>query len=150
MSVTPSLKAQIALTLGSGIYCVSIADAGGLTDTTNFGIRILVVTGTPTTVDTAATETFASNLTVGGVVTRAFTASKSGTVTVTLNSSAGQTIGFGLGLWDGVTCGPTIFGPASDGTQLALPSDPGTYCVKLADLGALKATIPFTVTITHP
>jgi hypothetical protein len=150
MSVTPSLKAQIAQTLGAGIYCASITDAGGLASTTNFSIRILVVTGTPTPASTAGTETFASNLAVGGVVTRAFTASQAGSVTATLNSAAGQTIGFGIGLWDGVNCGPTIFGPASDGVQLSLPSDPGTYCVKLSDLGTLKSTIAFTVTITHP
>lgn len=150
MPATPALKSQISLTLGSGTYCVNINDSSGLADTTNFAIRILVVTGTPTTTSTAGTETFATNLTVGGIVTRAFTMSQGGTVTATLTSASGQTIGFGVGLWDGVSCGPTTFGPASDGAQLSVPADAGTYCVKLADIGNLTSTIGFSVTIAHP
>jgi hypothetical protein len=150
LSAVPALKSQISLTLGAGIYCVNIADAGSLADTTNFAIRILVTTGTVAATGSAGVDTFATNLTVGGVVTRAFTASESGTLGVTLTSAAGQTIGFGVGLWDGIQCGPTTFGPATDGAAISLPVDAGVYCVKLSDLGTLKATIPFTVTINHP
>jgi hypothetical protein len=99
------------------------------------------------------TETFATQLAVGGSSSRTFTAAKSGTATVTL-TSLGSTlkVGLGIGIPDAVG-GACLFTKSIEtaaGGQLAASVDPGVYCVRVYDLGTLTSTINFTVTIVRP
>lgn len=112
-------------------------------------------TTTTTTTTSPVTETFSSQLAVGGASTRSFNAAKSGTATVTLTSIGGSTslkVGFALGILDQAGTG-CLFSKSSEtaaGGQLSAAVDAGTYCVRVYDLGTLAATTNFTVTIVRP
>ncbi len=114
-------------------------------------------TTTPTSPTTSpVTETFSSQLFVGGSASRSFTAAKAGTATVTLVSNSGPStakLGFGIGVPDVLGSG-CLFTRSSDtavtGTSFSLPVDAGTYCVRVYDVGALTANVTFTITIVRP
>lgn len=117
------------------------------------------VAPTPTTtapvVTSPVTETFATQLAVGGSSSRTFTAAKAGTATVTLTSvgsSSTLKVGFGVGIPDsaGSACFFTKSAETAAGAQLSVSVDPGVYCVRVYDIGALTSTINFTVTIVRP
>lgn len=106
----------------------------------------------PTT--SPVTETFSTQLIVGGSASRSFNAAKAGTATVTLGSLGTATkLGFGIGVPDsfGSAC---LFTRSSDtavaGTSFALPVDAGTYCVRVFDVGGMTTGITFSVTIVRP
>lgn len=115
-------------------------------------------TTTTTTTVSPVTETFSSQLAVGGYAFRSITAVKAGAITVTLTSlsSVGSTttlkVGMGLGIPDstGTGCLFTRTTETAAGGALTANVDAGAYCVRLWDLGTLKATTPFTVTIIRP
>ena len=110
---------------------------------------------TPTTPTTSpVTETFSSQLVVGGSSSRSFTAAKAGTATVTLaNAGAATKVGFGIGVPDVLGSG-CLFTRSSEtavaGTSFSLPVDAGTYCVRVYDIGALTSSVVFTITIVRP
>ncbi|TAK12867.1 MAG: hypothetical protein EPO35_10915 [Acidobacteria bacterium] len=113
-------------------------------------------TTSPTTPTTSpVTESFSTQLFVGGSASRSFTAVKAGTATVTLVSAGTATtkVGFGLGVPDVLGSG-CVFTRSSEaataGTSFTLPVDAGTYCVRVYDVGALTSTITFSVTIIRP
>jgi hypothetical protein len=101
------------------------------------------------------TESFSSQLFVGGTSSRSFTAAQAGTATVTLVSAGAATtkVGFGIGVPDFVGSG-CLFTRSNDaataGTSFSLPVDAGTYCVRIFDTGALTSTITFSITIVRP
>ena len=113
-------------------------------------------TTTPTTPTTSpVTETFASQLVVGGSSSRSFTAVKAGTATVTLVSAGPPStvkVGFGIGVPDvlGSGCLFTRSAETAAGTSFSLPVDAGTYCVRVYDIGQLTSSITFSITIVRP
>ena len=101
------------------------------------------------------TETFSSQLAVGGYSSRSFNAAKAGTATVTLTgagSSSTLKIGLALGIPDaaGTGCLSTRTTETAAGGQLSATVDPGAYCVRVWDPGTLTSMINFTVTIVRP
>jgi hypothetical protein len=120
----------------------------------------------PTTTDTTTTaaaaptftEEFSAVVPVTGSVFYSFTVTTYGTVNVSLTSVSGQyvpstvTIGLGLGKPEAETCNTTtsVSTPAGAGPQLSAVYDPGTYCVKVSDVGNLFSAANFAVTIAYP
>ena len=112
---------------------------------------------TPTSPTTSpVTETFSSQLFIGGSASRSFTAVKSGTATITLVTAGPPSnvkVGFGIGVPDVLGSG-CLFTRSSDaaaaGTSFTLPVDAGTYCVRIHDAGAMTANITFSITIVRP
>ncbi|MBW8868680.1 MAG: hypothetical protein JF610_15375 [Acidobacteria bacterium] len=113
-------------------------------------------TTTPTSPATSpVTETFSSQLFVGGTSSRSFTAAKAGTATVTLTSAGASTtkVGFGIGVPDILGSG-CLFTRSSEtataGTSFSLPVDAGVYCVRVYVVGTLTSNITFSITIVRP
>lgn len=110
-------------------------------------------TTTPPTTTATITQTFTGNLNINGAATLPFT-TQAGTVTATLTAlgDPAVTVGLALGTWSGTSC---VIAIASD-TSLVGATVTGTsaatsnVCVRIYDVGFLTATIPFTITITHP
>lgn len=113
-------------------------------------------TTSPTTPTSPTTSTFSSQLTVKGAVSRLFSATAAGTVSVTLTSAgaAGTIVGLGLGVpSSGIarcTLTTAIVTAAGSTPQIAAPVDAGTYCVAVYDVGTLTDTIAFDITIVYP
>lgn len=110
---------------------------------------------TTTTTTSPVTETFSSQLAVGGYAFRSITAVKAGAITVTLTSTGSTTtlkLGMGLGIPDstGTGCLFTRTTETAAGGTLTANADAGSYCMRVWDLGTLKAATPFTVTIVRP
>ena len=111
---------------------------------------------TPTPPTSPTTSTFASRLTVGGSASRSFTATTTGTVTITLGNAAGLStvVGLGIGVPNGgvsrCTLSTAVHTTAGTTAQIAATVDPGAYCVVIYDIGTLTAEIDFTVTIVYP
>jgi hypothetical protein len=110
-------------------------------------------TTTPTT-----TETFASNLAVGGFAYYTFNIVTNGTVNVTLTNVRGAgvppTVQLGLGIGTPSTgdCNMTsqvVAGTGSTAPQLTGTFGPGTFCVRVFDVGNLAGPASFTATIAH-
>lgn len=106
----------------------------------------------PTT--SPVTETFSTQLIVGGTASRTFNAAKAGIATVTLGSFGSATkLGFGIGVPDSIGSG-CLFTRSSDiavaGTSFTLAVDAGTYCVRVYDVGGMTSPITFSVTIIRP
>jgi hypothetical protein len=112
-------------------------------------------TTTTTTVTSPVTESFSSQLAVGGYSSRSFNAAKAGSATVTLNSvgsSSTLKIGLGIGIPDvlGSGCLFTRSIETAAGGTISANVDAGTYCVRVYDLGTLTGTVNFAVTIVRP
>ena len=100
------------------------------------------------------TTTLSTRLTVNGAISRSFTATQAGTVSVTLNNAGAAVVGLGLGVPStGVArCVLTTAIVTSAGTtpQIAAPVDAGTYCVAVYDVGRLTNEITIDLTIVYP
>ena len=112
-------------------------------------------TTTTTTTTSPVTETFSSQLAVGGYASRSFTAAKAGTVTVTLTnagSSSTLKVGLALGIPDqaGTGCLFTRTTETAAGGNVSATVDAGAYCMRVSDIGNLTAAISFTATIVRP
>ena len=112
-------------------------------------------TTTATTTTSPVTETFSSQLSVGGYAFRSFNAASAGTATVTLTSAGSSSalkLGLGLGIPDvsGSGCLFTRSIQTAAGGQISASVDPGIYCVRVWDLGTMTQAISFTVTIVRP
>ena len=115
---------------------------------------------TPTTPSPAPaspqTSTFASRLTVNGAVSRSFTATQAGTVTVLLTNAGGPSTRIGLGLGVPTTglarCALSTAMVTTPGAtpQITAAVDAGVYCVTLYDIGTLTDTIDFSITLVYP
>jgi hypothetical protein len=156
MTTSAALAPQMSVAREPGIYCVRIADVGSLTGPLDFVIRIILPPEGATTPD-SATETFASQLAVGGAVSRSFKASQPGTVSLTLREigppSTGV-VGLGIGVprADGTGCNLThsLNTGAGSSPQISTGVYIGTYCVKVYDIGNLPDTTNFTITFVRP
>jgi hypothetical protein len=154
-TVGPALAAQISTSINAGTYCVSIADIGNLPASADFVIRITHTFTAPTTTNAPKTDVFISALSVHGSSSKSFSATQAGTVTITLdNTSPASAIGLGLGLFraDGGGCSlsRSVNTAAGATAQISTAVDPGTYCVKVFDIGTLIDPINFSITIVHP
>jgi hypothetical protein len=113
---------------------------------------------TPTAPTSPVTETLNGSMAKYGTAIRTFTASTSGTVSVTLTSAGPpSTIVLGLGLGiraaTGLDCkfSTTVNTPAGAAAQLTAAVDAGTYCAGAYDIGNVGPNgITVTVTVTHP
>jgi hypothetical protein len=113
-------------------------------------------TPSPTTPTSPTTSTLSTTLTTSGAVSRLFSATQAGTVSVTLSSAGapGTSVGLGLGVPSaGVarcTLSTSIVTAAGPGPQLAAPVDAGTYCAAVYDVGTLTEAIAVDLTIVFP
>jgi hypothetical protein len=118
---------------------------------------------TPTAPTSPVTESLNGSMAQNGTAIRTFTATQSGTVSVTLSSvtlsSAGPPANIALGLGIGIpaTTGTdckfsqTVNTPAGAAAQLTAAVDAGTYCAGAYDIGNVGPNgVTVTVTVTHP
>ena len=118
-------------------------------------------TGTTSTTAAAPTvsESFTGTLPVGGFKFFSFNIAANGTVNVTLNSVTGAGVpatvqlGLGIGSPSGIDCSATT--NVTAGVTAAAPQatgtfGPGTFCVRVYDVGNLFAPANFNITIAHP
>jgi hypothetical protein len=103
------------------------------------------------------TNVFATRLPKGGAVSRTFTTTQAGQITVHLKSTTPSTsIGIGLGIPStgvGVAnCTLSLSAQTAGGAaaQLASASAPDTYCVVAWDPGTLTNAIDIDATIVYP
>ena len=140
-------RARVLLIALMAAPLAAACDNGPVTPTTT--------TTTTTPAASPVTETFSSQLAVGGYASRSFNAAKAGTASVTLTSAGSSStlkLGLALGIPDGVGTGclVTRSTETAAGGQLSAAVDTGVYCVRVYDLGALTSAINFTVTIIRP
>jgi len=153
---TPGLAAQLRTSIAAGTYCIRVSDAGALSGDTDFVIRF-VYPNPPQFVTSPFTETFASNLTVGGTATRSFISNNQGALAITLTDLGGSsslvaTIGVGVVANDGTGCrfAMLIETTAGANPQISTPIDSGVYCVRIADAGRFTDTVSFSIRLAHP
>ena len=121
------------------------------------------LTSTTSTTTTVAaptvTESFTGTLPVGGFKFYTFNIAVNGTVNVTLNSVTGTgvpstvQVGLGIGQPSGIDCAATA--TITAGANFAKPQQtgtfgPGTFCVRVFDVGNLFGPAAFSITIAHP
>ena len=152
-AVTPALVAQIQQSLGAGMYCVQVQDAG-LVEPGIVTVRVNTSSTTPTNIATPASlDVFSSTVGIQGSATHQMAVFFNGTTTVTLVSAgASSTIGLGFGAWDGQACrlNTALITAASANPLISVPVDPGNYCLRVFDVGQLTAPILFTLDTVHP
>ena len=119
-------------------------------------------TGSTTSTTAAAptvSESFTGTLPVGGFRFFSFNIAANGTVNVTLNSVSGTGVpatvqlGLGIGSPSGIDCSATT--NVTAGVTTAAPQatgtfGPGTFCVRVYDVGNLFGPANFNITIAHP
>jgi hypothetical protein len=158
-TLRPSLTAQVRTDLTAITRCVEVFDAGTLTEEATFALRVVVTaaSGTPSTPTAAAgTETFSSVLPVLGSASRSVTASQAGSLSaiVTAATPPNVLVGLGIGIprLDGAGCflNTTVRTLTSPAIPVSSLVDPGTYCVKIFDVGSLTSNVNFTISAAHP
>jgi hypothetical protein len=92
-------------------------------------------------------------LTVNGAATHPFTTG-SGQISVTVTElvpDSAAVIGVSLGTWNGTACQIVIANDnAAQGAGiLGTASGPGAFCVRVYDVGQLKAATEYTLTVVH-
>jgi hypothetical protein len=111
------------------------------------------LSASPTT--TPTTDTFNGPLVQNGSIVFTFTVTTAGSVGVTLMSVSPSTtsaLGLGVGPSTNGTCSvtnSTSAAVAGSTAQLTATENPGTYCVKVSDLGNLTTASTVTVTVAH-
>jgi hypothetical protein len=104
---------------------------------------------------TATTDTFNGPLAQNGSVVFTFTVAAAGDVNVTLTSVSPSTsgaLGLGIGTLNGTSCSltnSTSAAVAGSTPQLTTTASPGTYCVKVYDVGNLTAASTVSVKVAH-
>lgn len=115
-------------------------------------------TTTPTEpAPTTQSVTWSTSLALSGQTSRSFRTTRTGSVSITLQSLAGSTtmragLGVGIPLADGSGCvlSRSVETTAGATAQLELSIDPGDYCVQVYDLGELTQPVSFTVLLVYP
>lgn len=110
-------------------------------------------TSATTTTATGDPARFESQIVRGGSATRAFTLTTAGTIDVTLTSiTPSIVVGLGIGIprSDGNGCNLSRSVEASVGGSVSAAADPGSYCVKVFDVGQVEQSASFSVVIAHP
>ncbi len=114
---------------------------------------------TPTTPTRPNTTTvnWSSSLALGGSTTRSFATTRTGTVSVTLQSVGASTtlrvgLGVGIPLADGSGCvlSRSVETTAGATAQLELTVDAGSYCLQVYDPGTLTSPVAFSITLVYP
>ena len=150
------LTTQLTASVNPDVHCVRISDIGNLTGPMNFTIRIGHNVAPSSSNPTAATDTFASFLAIGGSSAHTFPVSNSGSIIVTLT---GVIPSFSIGVGIGIPGSPTpscilsssLTTIAGTAPQISVPVDAGTYCVEVYDAGMLSDPgVSFSLTIAHP
>ncbi len=156
----PALTAQIVRVIDSaGTYCARVTDIGNLQNAAEVAVRVHIVpfSAPGPLVDTAGTDTFTTNLSAGGWMSRSIRSSRPGTISLRLHSAGPpDTIILGLGLGvtrtDGTGCLLTqaVGSNAGGSPQISLPADAGVYCARIYDVGQITVPITFTAAIVKP
>jgi len=151
--IAPGLTYQVSNTFLPGTYCVNINDFGDLPGSADFAIRI-VQYPSDTAPGDPGSSLFRSDLTVGGVGIRTFTATTAGTVVIQLTelgppADVEASIGVGLPRSDG-GCNVVTSIVTSAPAELGVPVVAGRYCVKIADIGQFTGTTTFSMNIIRP
>lgn len=104
----------------------------------------------------SGTDTFSGTLALNSSVVFMFKVTTAGPVSVDLSSVSPSTLGaLGLGIGtspDGTGCSvtnSTSAAVANSTAQLTVTENPGSYCVKVTDLGNLTTSSTVTVGVTH-
>jgi hypothetical protein len=107
---------------------------------------------TATSPATATTDTFSGTVAPASPSLQTFTASASGTVSVTATALTPQTtVGLGVGTLVGSTCSTAAQAAVQQGgTVTESVSSSGTYCALVYDPGTLTAAVAYTITVAHP
>ena len=151
--VTPALASQIQASLNAGAYCVEVLDTG-LSEPGIVSVRVTTSSTTPTNNSTPANvDVFSSTVGAQGSATHEMAIFFNGATTLTLLSAgASVTVGVSFGAWDGQTCRfiSTLTATASVNPLFSTAVDPGTYCIRVYDVGLLTAPIRFTLDTLHP
>lgn len=101
-------------------------------------------------------ESFRSTVQPLGSASRTFVTTTSGAINVTLVGvgQADAEMELSLGVTDapGAPCSPTVtvLAVASGAAQISTSLGPGRYCVRIADVGNLRAVSTFTISIERP
>jgi len=99
------------------------------------------------------TEPFNSLLAVGGTSARTFVVPQAGGYSITL-TGAPAPVGMSVGIPEFGTTGclpmSSLTATANTGAQFSGSIDPGTYCLRVFDVGGIAAPISFTINIVHP
>lgn len=112
-----------------------------------------------TVTDARLIEMFAGVIPVKGTKFYSYTVSKAGTVSAMLGSLttgtgavARQSVALGIGIPAGTGCAVSqvITAPPSLVPQLTQEAVAGTYCVSIADVEGLPASLNFAIRIVHP
>lgn len=108
-------------------------------------------TTAPTSATSPTTVTWTTHVGTNGSASRSFVTSKSGSVTVTLQSAV-VPLGIGLGILGATGCRPAVSVTAtpSDAPHLTTAVEEGTYCVLVFDVGGIVDPIPFTLQLVYP
>jgi hypothetical protein len=151
--VTPALTSQIQASLNAGAYCVEVQDLG-LGEPGIVTVRVNTSSTAPTNVSTPArVDIFSSTVGPRGSATHQLAIFYNGATTLTLVSAgASVTVGVSYGAWDGQACRlfATLTATASQNPLIATVVDPGSYCIRVYDVGQLTAPILFTLDTLHP
>jgi hypothetical protein len=99
--------------------------------------------------------TLSTAISTGGAASRTFVTTSSGTIAATLTSATPPVIlGLGVGIPAGrdAGCSLTQSVTAEPGSEarVNVDAEPGTYCVKVFDLGHVANQVSFSATVEHP
>lgn len=114
----------------------------------------------PSPSQTITTELFTGSLPVGGSAFYSFTTFQKNPVRLTLASLTSPSshaalptfVGLGIGVPKGIDCATTQTANTGPGltAQIANEMDPGTYCVRIFDLGNLTGSADFAIRVDYP
>ena len=157
---SPALTAHLVQVVNTpGTYCVAVTDPGNLQNAVELAIHVRIVpfTAPTSTIDTAGTDTFTTNLSAGGWMSRSVRASQAGTISLRLESASPPdniVLGLGVGVprSDGTGCLLTQAVSRSPGgsPQIALQADAGIFCARIYDVGNITTPITFTASVVKP
>jgi hypothetical protein len=136
--MTPAVRAVILCALVGACGCSDEAETPSSPTTTSTGF------------------TLSTMITSRGAASRSFVTFNSGTITATLTSATpAVTLGLGVGIPIGLDAGCSLTQSVSadagnSGAQVIVTAEPGTYCVKVFDLGHVPDQVTFSATVEHP
>ena len=153
VNVTPGLQSHIRTSIDPGTFCVRIADTGGLSQTIDFAVRIVLPIDPTFPSPPPQNETFNSLLAAGGSSARSFVVPATGSYSITLTGSP-VPVGLSIGIpeFGSFGCLPmgTVTASPNTGAQFTGGIDPGTYCVRVFDVGGITSSVSFSIAIVHP
>lgn len=109
-------------------------------------------TTAPTPVTSPTTVSWTTLIGNNGLATRSFVTSKTGSVSVTLQTAA-VPLGIGIGVpgASGSGCRAAVsVAAAPNDAPLTTAVEEGTYCVLVFDIGGILDPIPFTLQLVYP